>query len=379
MKYFNIAFGALALLFGIGILQAETDSTEPADKPCDTAVHISGQWFMAYRGNIPNQGDDSFGLKRGYLTVKKNFNQIFSVRYTQDITIDREGDDAGNVELRFKFCYLKANLPEFLFFRQPYLEIGLVHQPWIEFEQKINTYRVQGPMFLDKFGVTSSADFGVNIVSLIGPELDGEARKKVNSEMPGRYGSVSFGIYNGGGYSALEMNNNKTIEGRLTLRPFPGFMPGLQFSYGVATGQGNDTLNTAFNYNIFFISHETAKTTFTAQVYKGQGLHGGSNLNQNSGHSFFGEICVPFTPFTIWGRYDCFIDGMNLGSTFMTPYDSRTSVYIAGLAWKFYKENRLLFDIERSCEFIGVNPLSSISCDPPVVNTMAELALEIIF
>ncbi|MCK5817454.1 MAG: hypothetical protein KAH15_05570 [Candidatus Marinimicrobia bacterium] len=52
----------------------------------DTSVKISGLWFMAYQGNIPSEGNDSFGLKRGYLTVKKRFNETFSIRYTQDVT-----------------------------------------------------------------------------------------------------------------------------------------------------------------------------------------------------------------------------------------------------------------------------------------------------
>ncbi|MCF7833365.1 MAG: hypothetical protein K9N05_07315, partial [Candidatus Marinimicrobia bacterium] len=267
----------LTLLFVFsGLLAQETSKDAPV---VDTSVKISGLWFMAYRGNIPSEGDDTFGLKRGYLTFKKNFNDKFSIRYTQDITIDKEGDDAGNVEIRFKYCYLKMDLPEFLFFKKPWIEVGLVHQPWIEFEQKINTYRVQGKMFMEKYGVTSSADFGFNAVALLGGELSEEARKKVDSSLPGKYGSVSFGVYNGGGYHAIEVNNNKTVEGRLSLRPFPGFMPGLQFSYGFAFGQENDTLSNQYNYNVFMISYETAKTTLTAQGYKGVGFHGGGGMN----------------------------------------------------------------------------------------------------
>ncbi|MCD6446631.1 MAG: hypothetical protein J7L40_00530, partial [Candidatus Marinimicrobia bacterium] len=75
----------IVLLFTSLCAQEEKENT------ADTDVHISGQWFMAYRGNIPSGGDDFFGLKRGYLTFKKNFNETFSVRYTQDITIDKEG------------------------------------------------------------------------------------------------------------------------------------------------------------------------------------------------------------------------------------------------------------------------------------------------
>jgi len=366
-----------ALLFLIisSILPAQ-ENMEPKENTVDTSVKISGQWFMAYRGNIPSEGDDSFGLKRGYLTFKKNLNDNFSIRYTQDITIDKEGDDAGNVEIRFKYCYLKADLPDLLFFKYPFVEIGLVHRPWIEFEQKINTYRVQGKMFLDKYGVVGSADFGVNVVALLGGQLDDEARKKADSSLPGKYGSVSLGVYNGGGYYAIEQNNNKTFEGRLTLRPFPGFMPGLQFSYGFASGQGNDTLNTQFNYNIFFISHETAKTTLTAQFYSGRGFHGGGSDKLNAGYSYFGEICVPLTPLTVFGRFDHFIDGTNFGGAFTPPYNIQTNAYIAGLAWKFYKKNRLILDIEKNRSTVLL-PFSMPGVSKEEL--IAELALEIVF
>jgi len=374
-----ILFVSLALFLSSAFAQ----DTEEAPV-VDTSVKISGLWFMAYRGNIPSEGDNSFGLKRGYLTFKKRFNETFSIRYTQDITIDKEGDDAGNVELRFKYCYIKADLPEFLFFKQPFVEVGLVHQPWIEFEQKINTYRVQGKMFMEKYGVTSSADFGVNVVSLLGGKLDDEARKKVDSSLPGKYGSISLGVYNGGGYHAPEMNNNKTVEGRLTLRPFPGFAPGLQFSYGFATGQGNDTLNTPYNYNIFFASHETAKTTLTAQYYRGYGFHGGG-VGYNEGYSIFAELCIPFTPLVVFGRYDHFTEDYpiimlnDLDDTILYPDDyTQNNILIAGVAWKFYNRNRLLFDIEHSSKSGWVDPLSS-SIPAPITNTTAELALEIVF
>lgn len=372
----------ISLLVIISGLFAQKNEDNTPD--LDTSVKISGQWFMAYHADIPNRGDNAVGLKRGYLTFKKRFNETFSIRYTQDITLDKEGDDAGNVELRFKYCYLKMDLPEFIFFKEPWVEVGLVHQPWIEFEQKINTYRVQGQMFLERHKVTSSADFGVNVVALLGGKLDDEARKKVDSSLPGKYGSVSFGVYNGGGYHAIEVNNNKTIEGRLTLRPLPGFMPGLQFSYGFATGQGNDTLNSKFNYNALMISHETAKTTFTAQYYRGFGFHGGGT-GYNEGWSLFAELCVPFTPLTLFGRYDHFTEDYptimfdDTNGTILVPEDfSNTRVFIAGIAWKFYKNNRLLFDIEHSSESGWIDPLSS-SMVPPESNLTAELALEIVF
>lgn len=58
-----------------------------------------------------------------------------------------------------------------------------------------------------------------------------------------KYGTFSIGIYNGGGYHAMEENTNKTVESRLTFRPFPQTIPGLQFSYNMIYGKGNTSLN----------------------------------------------------------------------------------------------------------------------------------------
>jgi hypothetical protein len=375
VNYLNIALKVTVLLLSFGILNAGTENVSLEEKPRDTAVHISGQWFFAYRGYIPGRGDNAFGLKRGYLTVKKNLNEVFSVRYTQDITIDREGEDAGNVELRFKYCYLRMALPEFFIFSKPSLAVGLVPQPWVEYEQKINTYRVQGEMFLNKFGVASSADFGVSIDVLLGGELDKETQKKVDSAMPGKYGSISFGIYNGGGYSALEMNNNKTIEGRLTLRPLPERVPGLQFSYAFADGKGNDTLNTIFRMHLFYVSHETAFSTVSAQCYTGQGLHGGWYLGPNDGYSFFAELALPCIPLTVFGRYDHFNNKMVRATPTYGPYiesQTKTQAVIGGIAWNFYQKNRLILDIEKQWISEWFSPGFS-------EHTIAELALEIIF
>ncbi len=78
---------------------------------------ISGQYFIAYLYN--DQSDNhQFTLKRGYFTVNTKLSEQFSVRYTQDITLDQEGSDAGNVEMRLKFLYLKAKLGDFLFLKK---------------------------------------------------------------------------------------------------------------------------------------------------------------------------------------------------------------------------------------------------------------------
>ncbi len=81
-------------------------------------------------------------------------------------------------------------------------------------------------MFLDINKVVSSADFGLVFISYFGGEMSDSYKKKVNKSYAGRYGSMALGIFNGGGYHALEKNMNKSIEGRVTIRPLPDLIPG---------------------------------------------------------------------------------------------------------------------------------------------------------
>ncbi len=367
MKKYCVLIGIIIMFFSLTGIALATDDEETTE---DRFIIIKGDWFFAYQVNLSDR-ENAFKLKRGYLTVEKQFNDIFSARYTQDITIDQEGDDAGNVELRFKYCYLKTELPDLGFFKHSYVQVGLVPRPLIDFEASINDYLLQGKMYLDRMNIISSADFGLTAVTLLGGKMDENYLSKVSSSFPGKYGSIAIGIYNGGGYNSLEYNNNKTIEGRFTLRPLSAIFPGLQFSYNMAIGHGNDTLQTPFRVHSFFLSHETRYTTFTAQYYLGTGNQNGYSWNSNRGYSFFGELCVPKLPITLFGRYDYF-HSFILGSI-IGEYET-TQVIVGGIAWKFYKNNRLLLDIDKTTTTF---PYWAVPSQTSSIVT--EIALEIVF
>jgi len=300
---------------------------------------ITGHWFLTY--NISSDVNQ-FALKRGYLTIKTKMNDVFSVRYTQDITLDQEGSDAGNVEIRLKYLYMKMNLHNIEFLKNSYLEVGLVHRPWLDFEQNVNNYRVQGKMFLERFSIINSTDFGLFYTGLIGGIIDENYQKTVTIKNPGKYGSYSIGIHNGGGYHAIEQNDNKTIEGRFTIRPFYSWYPGLQLTYAFTYGKANTESNLSdFVMNLVYLSSETALGTFTGQYFIGNGDYGGKYIADNnaslssSGYSLFGELNIPNTNFSIFGRLDEFeLDNSN-----------KQNIYIGGISYKFLK-SKLLFDLD---------------------------------
>lgn len=307
----------------------------------DDGFSFNGQWFLSYQQkDTINQAT----LKRGYLTFKKKFNKTISARFTQDITLDNEGSDAGNIEMRLKYCYVKISNHYIEFLKNSYFEAGLVHTPWMDFEQKINDYRVQGSMFIDRNKILNSADFGLTFTNLFGGKMDEEYLKKVSSAYPGKYGSMTIGVYNGGGYHATEKNNNKTLEGRLTARPMPEMLPGLQLTYNAAYGKGNIVQEPDFNMNHFIVSFEDELGILMAQYFEGEGNASGKytdtlfNSYANSGYSGFAEIKVPKTNIALFGRYDYF-------KIEESPVSERTR-YIGGICYRFYKNSKVLFDID---------------------------------
>lgn len=308
-------------------------------------IKISGHWFLSYKaGKKKSLNVNKFDITRGYLNFKKDLGNGFSARMTPDITLDEEGTDAGNVELRLKYAYLEYKFDDFGFFTNPYLEVGVVHTPYFGFEQKINPYRVQGKMFMDRFKVAESADYGVSFFTLLGGKIDKKYQKEVSKMYPGKYGSFSVGIYNGGGYHAIEENKNKTVETRLTLRPLSNVLPNLQLTYFGAFGKGNTAEMPDLTVNAGVLSFEHQKFTFIGQYYEGKGNSAGTAVFDNNlsydqkGYSVFLEAKLLPKKLSIFGRYDHFKKEKT--------EDEKHKVLIIGAAYTINKGVKILADYD---------------------------------
>ncbi|PID68960.1 MAG: hypothetical protein CR968_00350 [Flavobacteriia bacterium] len=353
-------------------LQAQEDESSKGIN-IGNIIEMSGNWFIAYRNGIEQSHPDEttpvvqstenqFMLKRSYFTLKKDLNDVLSVRYTQDLTIDTEGSDAGNVETRLKYLYLKIK-PELRSktFTGTYMEIGMVHTPWVDFEQKINSYRVHDNMFIERNKLTSSADFGVLVAGNIGPVMDKEYLKTVNGAMKGKYMSYAFGVFNGAGYSGREANHNKVVEGRLSFRPFPNKVPELQFSTSFMLGKGNSEFSPEFTQYLGFLAYVGKQLTLVAQGHTGTGDFRARYVEDdhpeialdNQGYSFFGEYKIKNSPFAVWGRYDDF--------KVLEKINFNTKRYIAGVAYTINDYLRVVGAYERNETFEEDNDIYEIN------------------
>jgi hypothetical protein len=345
MKYRIRYIAIMVILFTCLQFLSGQPAEETILKQLTSNTSFSGQWFVIYQveedeGSFSNQ----FTLRRGYITFNKKFNDIFSVRFTQDITLDEEGTDAGNIEMRLKYALLHIDNTFLPLLSDSWWEVGLINRPWFGFEDKVNDYRVQGSMYLDKYKVLSSADFGVSFSGLIGGEVDSDYQKEVSSSFPGRYGSYSFGIYNGGGYHAIEANNNKTIEGRVTIRPLGNTLPGLQVSYNFLNGKGNTPAAPDFKFHHLYLSWQSQVVVLAGQIFTGTGNVGGTWVSEtgepysNSGYSLFGEAKFLPTNWALMTRYDR--HKIENG----TPNECVS--FVAGLCYRFAGSNKILINTD---------------------------------
>ena len=330
------------LIFLSSVNDLISDTNEEQKSTENQSVNVGGQWFFAY---LKDKKDNLFKVTRGYINVNVKLNETFSGRITPDMSVDQEGDGIGSLELRLKYVYLKWKLPDILFLSKPYFEIGLAHRTWLDFEEHINNYRVQGTMFIERNNLEDSADFGVTFITLFGGEMNENFQKNVNKTYPGLYGSMAIGIYNGGGYHALEENKNKSIETRISIRPLPQVVPGLQISYHGAYGKGNIKNEPEWTLNMGFFSWDHENFVITGTYYKGVGNFNGSAIDtlgnpyDQDGYSVFGEYTIQKLNIGLMGRYDFFRQKRN-------RVVEKGKRYICGIAYYFYEQCKFLLDYD---------------------------------
>lgn len=307
--------------------------------------------YLDYSNGVKPEPDDEssyneFRLTRGYLTVKKEILPWMHARMTLDI----HQDDEGDYKERIKYLYAELRPPDLGPLTSMKSEIGVGHIPWLDFEEHINPYRCQGTMAVERAGTFNSADAGVSIRGYSAGKLEDAEESTGSHYYDGRYGSWHVGVYNGGGYHASEKNNNKVVEGRLTLRPVPKVVPGLQLSYFGIYGEGNTEAAPDYVVNLGMLSYQQPWVTFTAQYFqtkgnaKGKWVDADGDALKTDGYSFFGKLKLPVLDkkLSLFARYDHFNQDKNDEISSHADYD----LYIGGLAYDVYKGNMLLLVYE---------------------------------
>jgi hypothetical protein len=159
-------------------------------------------------GNQVNRS--SFDVTRSYINVTGNISHIVAFRITPEIARETNPASslAGSLEFRIKYAFLQTNFDDWMT-RGSWARFGIQQTPYVDFEENIYRYRFQGTVFVERAGYMSSSDAGVSFHYNFGSN----------------YGDVHVGYYNGENYNRAEVNDQKGIMVRGTVRPFARSKP----------------------------------------------------------------------------------------------------------------------------------------------------------
>ena len=201
---------ALAVCASPAFAQTTPSTPAPAPAPDYPIVRVGVLSYVQYDDELKNRSAfNVFDLTRAYINVNGQLAKSVRFRLTPDIKRVTDSSLAGSLIMRIKYAFLEL---DDVGTARSWVRFGAHQTPWLDFEEGINGYRVQGMMFTEREGlIPGSSDFGVGYFTPLG-----------------KYGEVNAGVYNGEGFTQTDINKYKSFQGRLTVRPFAG--------HGIANG-----------------------------------------------------------------------------------------------------------------------------------------------
>ena len=225
----HVALGFVVAALTAGSASAQVTPAAGYTPPDDTPViRVGMTLFPTYTfqtdpkvtdGDGNNVSKNAFDVARSYINITGNVSHIVAFRITPDITRQSGVVTAANVTsdslmFRIKYAYGQFNLDDWMT-RGSWARVGIQQTPWVDFEEGIYRYRFQGTVFAER-------------IPLLTTMTSSDAGTSFHYNFPSNYGDIHVGVYNGENYQKVEVNNEKALEFRGTLRPFATGNPALR-------------------------------------------------------------------------------------------------------------------------------------------------------
>jgi hypothetical protein len=275
---------------GVAVVAATAGSVSvaaQAPSPPQISVGVLSYAQYVYQLKDTINHFNNFDIKRAYVNVIGRFAGGVYARITADIYVPTTAD-SGSRSYRIKYAYVQytpTGSP--LAFK-----IGEIHTAWLDWEEAMWDYRMQGTMALERNGYASSAGFGVGVDGKWGPD-------KVNMQVV---------LTNDRTYSQGTGDQRKWAQARVSVRALDtddsSRVGGLRVTgfaeYGNAVGGAQR------QRWLGMVSYKTKQLTLAgeAAITRDPGA-GGIRVN---GHVFsgFGVYKIPQSKAALIGRVDIF-------------------------------------------------------------------------
>ncbi len=285
-----------------------------------SAVTVSGLAYAQYDYRLSDTAQgNAFDLTRAYLTVLGRPSDKVATRFTADMY--RAAD--GSLAYRVKYAYA-AYAPGGGGFTA---KLGVIQTPWLDWEETLWDYRMQGPMALDRAGYLSSADLGLGVDGSVGG---------------GRI-ETQVALVNGENYNKLPGDRHKDLMGRISVRLLrtddAGRTGGLRLTgygqLGAPTGGGvRDRM-------VGMLSYRSELLTLAVEIARTRDAAGSPRppVAVGSVLSAFGAVRIPRSSVSLIAR-------MDRTDPNTAARGDRTTRLIAGLAYQLAPGLKLLGDLD---------------------------------
>ena len=175
-----------------GAAPALAQTPAPAPSPLTVSGVVYAQYF--YQTKDTANHFNAFDVTRAYVNLIGHFSGGITTRVTADIA----HAVGGQQTYRLKYAYA-AWTPEGSSLTY---KLGLMQTPWLDWEEALWDYRMEGATVFDRAGYLSSSDFGIG--------ADGNINKE----------QVDFqaGVFDNGSYSTGLGDQRKNFQARVSVR-----------------------------------------------------------------------------------------------------------------------------------------------------------------
>ncbi len=287
-----------------------------------TQVIVSGVGYLQYVYQLKDSANhnNNFDVTRAYMNLIGKFAGGVGARVTLDVN-----RPAGENSLRYRLKYAYATYTptgSALTFK-----MGMIHTPFIDWEEALWDYRMQGQMAMERGGYLSSSDIGFGVDGKWGPD-------NVNMQLV---------FVNGESYSGGPGDQRKDVMGRISWRALmtddSSRVGGLRVTaYG---GYGKPTSGGQRNRFLGMISYRTKHLTLAGEFASTKDSVTGTPTPSTTGRviSAFGVYKVPNSKVALIARVD--ITDPNTSAA----NDNLTRI-IGGVSYQLSPNLRLLLDLD---------------------------------
>jgi hypothetical protein len=288
------------------------------------SVAVSGVSYVKYYYYLQDSAHtNDFDLDRAYVNVTGKFAYGIGTRITSDVFRNTD----GALGLRIKYAYVSWNKD-----KSPItLKFGVTQTPWVDWEENLWDYRMQGQMAIERGGYLSSSDLGLSV--------------------DGNWGydhlNMTAGVYNGENYNRAPGDKGKDFMARVSWRIIgtdePGRTGGLRLT-GYAQAGSPTNGGTRQRYD-GMLSYRSKVLTLAGEYWATVDSVGPAGTTPGTAHkdgtvlSAYGVLKFPKPKLAIIARYD------QTDPNTDADHDRQDRI-IAGLSYTPSGNLRLLADID---------------------------------